>query len=39
VTTGARRGSQALDDLEGFLSLQFLDDAPQRAGQPPDIVV
>ena len=39
MTAGARCGSQALDDLERFLSFQPLDDASQRAGQPPDILV
>jgi hypothetical protein len=39
VTPSARCGAQPFDDLEGFLSFQSLDDAPERAGQPADILV
>ena len=39
VTASARCRAQPLDDLEGFLSFQSLDDASERAGQPADILV
>jgi hypothetical protein len=39
VTPGARCRAKALDDLERFLSFQALNDAPERAGQPADILV
>jgi len=39
VTPGARCGAKALDDLKRFPSFQALNDAPERAGQPADILV
>jgi hypothetical protein len=39
VTPRARCRAKALDYLERFLSFQALNDAPERAGQPADILV
>jgi hypothetical protein len=39
VTASPRSGAKALDDLERLLSLESLNDASQRAGQPANIFV